>query len=519
MIHRFRVRNFQSIRDEVELDLRIPSTTPNQPRFRESRARPEVRLPSVVVLIGPNGAGKTALLRAMTATIDFVVHSIGLDSFEPVPYFVPFLSPRARAGPTRIEVDFDTGWFSSGPDDSDLPCRYTLEFRRGASDLHPVGVSYEALHTFPRNRPRRILERRERGPVYVARELKIRPSDSRLVSVPANASVISTFAKFDVEPFPLIAADFMAVQRNIAGPEALQPSTDLVTRFYRDNPELVTRLSDRLQRSDLGIERMRVEPLPDGRWILVFDHQGSRYAGHSVERIYGYPSSRARLSAARHGSPDRPHRDHGCPGFRASHGAGRRSSEVVPTSGNQSEWSAVDLLASQHVRAGRPRQGRGLHRREELRRCHQRARRTAGSGPPPHRESPEGLSKRRPWRASHARLTNGAAPDDTTAAPHLCWNRGRERAVLCGLVATSLRRQWAVPNTPRRIPRQRRRRRPSRRGRGSPLSGTFQPARTVLGRVGSSGRRPPGRGSTAWPRPGDRLARYESASHPARAEN
>ena len=274
MIHRFRVRNFQSIRDEVELDLRIPSTTPNQPRFRESRARPEVRLPSVVVLIGPNGAGKTALLRAMTATIDFVVHSIGLDSFEPVPYFVPFLSPRARAGPTRIEVDFDTGWFSSGPDDSDLPCRYTLEFRRGASDLHPVGVSYEALHTFPRNRPRRILERRERGPVYVARELKIRPSDSRLVSVPANASVISTFAKFDVEPFPLIAADFMAVQRNIAGPEALQPSTDLVTRFYRDNPELVTRLSDRLQRSDLGIERMRVEPLPDGRWILVFDHQG-----------------------------------------------------------------------------------------------------------------------------------------------------------------------------------------------------------------------------------------------------
>ena len=274
MIHRFRVRNFQSIRDEVELDLRIPSTTPNQPRFRESRSRPEVRLPSVAVLIGPNGAGKTALLRAMTATIDFVVHSIGLDSFEPVPYFVPFLSPRARAGPTRIEVDFDTGWFSSGPGDSDLPCRYTLEFRRGASDLHPVGVSYEALHTFPRNRPRRILERRERGPVYVARELKIRPSDSRLVSVPANASVISTFAKFDVEPFPLIAADFMAVQRNIAGPEALQPSTDLVTRFYRDNPELVTRLSDRLQRSDLGIERMRVEPLPDGQWILVFDHQG-----------------------------------------------------------------------------------------------------------------------------------------------------------------------------------------------------------------------------------------------------
>ncbi len=274
MIHRFRVRNFQSIRDEVELDFRIPSTTPNLPRFRESRSRPEVRLPSVVVLVGPNGAGKTALLRAMTSTIDFVVHSIGLASSDSIPYFLPFLSSSGQTGSTRIEVDFDAGWFSSRPEEPDSRCRYTLELRREGSDLHPVKVVYEALHTFPRNRPRRILERREQGPVYVARELKIRRSDSRLVSVPANASVISTFAKFEVGPFPLVAADFMAVQRNIAGPETLRLDTELVTRFYRNNPELVSRLSDRLQRSDLGIEGMRVEPLPDGEWILVFDHQG-----------------------------------------------------------------------------------------------------------------------------------------------------------------------------------------------------------------------------------------------------
>ena len=274
MIHRFCVRNFQSIRDEVELDFRIPSTTPSLPRFRESRSRPDVRLPSVVVLIGPNGAGKTALLRAMTATVDFVVHSIGLDSSDPIPYFLPFLSPSARTGSTRIEVDFDSGWLSSVPGQPDLRCRYTLELRREQSDLHPLKVSYEAVHTFPRNRPRRILERREHGPVYVARELKIRRSDTRLGSVPTNASVISTFAKFEMEPFSSIASDFMAVQRNIAGPDSLRLSTDVVTRFYRDNPELVDRLSDRLQRSDLGIERMRLERLPDGQWVLVFDHQG-----------------------------------------------------------------------------------------------------------------------------------------------------------------------------------------------------------------------------------------------------
>ena len=75
------------------------------------------------------------------------------------------------------------------------------------------------------------MERREHEPVYVARELKIRRSDSRLGSVPTNASVISTFAKFEMEPFSSIASDFMSVQRNIAGPDSLRPSTDVVTRF------------------------------------------------------------------------------------------------------------------------------------------------------------------------------------------------------------------------------------------------------------------------------------------------
>ena len=68
MIHRFWVSNYRSIREQVVLDLRIPGTAPDQPRFRRSTVKPGVRLPTVAVLMGPNGSGKTTLLRALAAT-------------------------------------------------------------------------------------------------------------------------------------------------------------------------------------------------------------------------------------------------------------------------------------------------------------------------------------------------------------------------------------------------------------------------------------------------------------------
>ena len=61
MIHSFSVTNYHSIREEVVLDLRIPKTAPDLPRFRQSQVKPDIRLPSVAVLMGPNGSGKNNL--------------------------------------------------------------------------------------------------------------------------------------------------------------------------------------------------------------------------------------------------------------------------------------------------------------------------------------------------------------------------------------------------------------------------------------------------------------------------
>ena len=275
MIHRYRINNFQSIREDVELNFRIPGTSPEIPCFRRSPSRPDTRLPSVAVLVGPNGSGKTALLRAIMETINFVAtsfehHRASTGILE----FVPFLSLETRRAPTRIEVEFDAQWPNSDLGESALLTRYTLVLARDEDNLAPDSVDYEALHIFPRGRPRRILERRGAKIIYVSRELGLKPSDQRLSYIPPNASAISTLAGMNVSPFAEIVEDILSVQTNIVGSELWKPDTDAVIRHYLENPNLVDEVSDKLQRFDLGIGSMKIHVRPDGKRYLVFEHEG-----------------------------------------------------------------------------------------------------------------------------------------------------------------------------------------------------------------------------------------------------
>ena len=273
MLHWIRVNNFQSIRDPVTLDFRIPRTTPERPWLRRPTARPDIRVPTVIALIGPNGSGKSTWLRALADTIRFAISSYGYQP-GPVPQFPAFVSDEAFGTRTRIDVEFDAPWLLSGPDEPNRVFRYALELLRGTPNYFPDKVGYEALHDFPRGRPRRLMERRGDGSVYVAREISIRPSDDRLASVPANASVLSTLSRMGVEAFSEIVGSLAQVQMNVTAVDPIRLDTETVTHYFRDNPEVKDRMSDRLGRFDLGIEGMDVQQWDDGKWHLAFPHFG-----------------------------------------------------------------------------------------------------------------------------------------------------------------------------------------------------------------------------------------------------
>lgn len=266
-----------SIRDGVELDFRVPRTTPNLDRFREGRKSSGVRLPTVVVFIGPNGSGKTTFLRAMISTARFISRSFTENSKEQINYFYPpFNSSEYRYKPTKVEFDFDLN-LTEQFNDLFPPslCRYSLEIQRYRNQENNYKiVSYEAMHIFQNSRPFRIFERRLDKPTYINKKLGIRKNDERVLSAPLNASLISTLARFDVEPFKSLSQAAQSIATNIAGSDPWRLSDeDVVKIYYKPNPVLTSDISQLLPRVDLGINEMEVSQLNE-RSTLIFKHRG-----------------------------------------------------------------------------------------------------------------------------------------------------------------------------------------------------------------------------------------------------
>ena len=274
MIHKFQVSNFQSIREEISLDFRIPGTTPELGCFRRNPYQPEIRLPSVIALFGPNGSGKTTLLRSLFTTMFFAANSYYDSSSSMVNSFIPFLEQEMITRPTKIDLEIDAKWFRPNISDADSLYRYVLEIDRDPSSTANPGVKYESIYSFPKGRSRRLLEREPGKPIYVARELKVSPSDNRLSAVTPEASAISAFDRMGVEPFPKLAQDLRNISTNIVGADLWRPDTDAVIRAYRENPELVNKVSEKLQRFDLGIKNLKISQISDTQWTMIFEHQG-----------------------------------------------------------------------------------------------------------------------------------------------------------------------------------------------------------------------------------------------------
>ena len=146
MIHKFSISNFHSVREEVVLDLRIPGTAPDLPRFRRSTAKPDIRLPSVVVLIGPNGSGKTTLLSALVATAITASFAPSTDRNRPIRTFLPFWTEETRNEPTRFCMEFEMNW------QGEVRQLFRYELAVACSGNDPF-FSYEALSYFPEGPP------------------------------------------------------------------------------------------------------------------------------------------------------------------------------------------------------------------------------------------------------------------------------------------------------------------------------------------------------------------------------
>ena len=275
MIHIFSVSNYYSVREEVVLDLRILGTAPDLPRFRRSTAKPDIRLPSVVVLMGPNGSGKTTLLDALIATSRIASSASPAEETSPLTTFLPFSSTETRDKPTRFCVEIEADWLA--PDQARHLFRYELAVKRGDAGVKDTFFQREVLSYFPKGRPRRLFERGAPGePIYVSSELGLTPRDDRLKAIRADASVIATLALLNV-PLAARIAEWMrafSFYSNIIHREKLQlPTQTMVDAFDESAPEVKDWLVRHIQASDLGIRDVSILEQAEKKEVF-FDHRG-----------------------------------------------------------------------------------------------------------------------------------------------------------------------------------------------------------------------------------------------------
>ena len=270
MIHKFSISNFHSVREEVVLDLRIPGTAPDLPRFRRSTAKPDIRLPSVVVLIGPNGSGKSTLLSALVATALTALLGLPTDRNRSLKTFFPFFSKETRNQPTRFCLEFEADWLG----EAHQLFRYELEVARSGNAPF---FSYEALSHFPKGRPRRLFERGVPGkPIYVSNELGFKLRDDMLQDiVRKDTSVISTLALLNV-PLAMRITKWMEDflwSSNILIRERWAPSTQSVIDRLESDPDMGSWIKNHIRSSDLGIQDINISDQSEEKEAF-FDHHG-----------------------------------------------------------------------------------------------------------------------------------------------------------------------------------------------------------------------------------------------------
>ena len=272
MIHKFSISNFHSVREEVVLDLRIPGTAPDLPRFRRSTAKPDIRLPSVVVLIGPNGSGKSTLLSALIATALATLFPSPTERTRPIKTFFSFFSKETRNEPTRFCLEFEADWLG----EVHQLFRYELAVVRGATNSDDPFFSYESLSYFPKGRPRRLFERgAPEEPIYVSKEFGLKSGDDRLQAVRADTSVIATLALLNV-PLAMRIGKWMedfVLSSNIMLRERWALPTQTVMDIFEDEPDMESWVRNRIRSSDLGIRDITIFD-QSGEKVVLFHHHG-----------------------------------------------------------------------------------------------------------------------------------------------------------------------------------------------------------------------------------------------------
>ncbi|MBV9243118.1 MAG: AAA family ATPase [Acidobacteria bacterium] len=271
MIHQLVIKNFYSIRDTVEIDLPVSKLTPNdENRFAPLSSDTDINAPKVVAFFGPNAAGKSTVLRAPAFVSWFIQHSFGRPAGQlaaPLPC-QRFNDVGSKGDPVEISIRFNapSNLLAGGASDSPH-CRYEYELMLGGGDLEPTHVVKERLSYWPFNEgqtkrasKRSKLFERHLKDVSASGSFYMQGFEAALANILRDdVSVISTLVQLRHQPSMSIQKFAIDTEYNILAERFDFKHQDMSMHYYQ-NRELLEALNRDIQRLDLGIKEVRVDP-------------------------------------------------------------------------------------------------------------------------------------------------------------------------------------------------------------------------------------------------------------------
>lgn len=280
MIYKLELENFYSFREKQILDLSVPLTAPSDTeRFGEIFSGSKLRAPKVLALFGANASGKSTVLKAISFISWFVTRSF--EHSGPALPIERFNDSESSNRPIRLAIEFGGALNLGGAVvDAILGSSvvshgvYRYELELATKDGFVGSVNKETLLQKPNGEGRwhRVFDRQISAKLMGSSQFPLSGYAQVTNKVRANASVVSTLAKFNHQPSLLFITAANKVLSNIFI-DKFEPADIAVFTQMAANPELVQKLNADLQRIDVGIEKVDVFQTDNGP-TLVFSHEG-----------------------------------------------------------------------------------------------------------------------------------------------------------------------------------------------------------------------------------------------------
>ncbi len=243
MLLSYGAKNCWGFREWMEINLRVNKKVSSDMAF------PNTRVVPAMCFEGSNASGKTCALRVLAFIYDFCLNSFSHSPDTPILY------------DTFFNNNDRSNFYISFCSDTQTEQEYTYE-----AELDKLRVYSERL-ILKHDKQRKVLLTRKNNKLTV----------NNLFSTPMNiiyrdkVSVISTLLQYGVREIEPVANFFRKINANVTYSSTLDfPMTDYAARFYRENPQIHSRVINQLRKWDTGVKDVKIIKASDAQGKDVF---------------------------------------------------------------------------------------------------------------------------------------------------------------------------------------------------------------------------------------------------------